>query len=123
MYLGWNVSYNHLVPDKARITRLLESEMPTSKKGLRAYLGLINTLRSCLNHNFIKQMSVLTPLTSSTKEYKIEAKHVEAFEEVKRLLTTSDIFSNIIGLYNKKILFTDASDGILCRSFMSNLRD
>ena len=42
MYLGWNVSYNHLVPDKARVTRLLESEMPTSKKGLRAYLGLLN---------------------------------------------------------------------------------
>ena len=119
MYLGWNVSYNHLVPDKSRITRLLESEMPQSKKGLRAYLGLINTLRSCLNHNFIKQMSVLTPLTSATREYKIEPKHVEAFEEVKKLLTTSDIFSNIIGLYNKKILFTDASDesfaGVLCQ--------
>ena len=44
---------------------------------------------------------------------------MEAFEEVKKLLTTSDIFSNIIGLYNKKILFTDAGDesfaGVLCQ--------
>ena len=92
-----------MVPVKSRITHLMESEMLTSKKGLRTYLGLINTLRSCLNHNFVKQLQILTPLTSSVKEYKVEKQHLDAFNEVKKLLTTQDISSNIIGLYTKKI--------------------
>ena len=98
----------------------MESEMRTGKKGLRAYLGLINTLRSFLNHNFVKQLQILTPLTSSVKKYKVEKQHLDAFNEVKKLLTTQDISSNIIGLYTKKIY--GHKWRIIFRSFMPEFR-
>ena len=125
-FLGWEISFNRICPDRSRVERLLETKMPDSKKALRSFLGLVNTLRQCLNQEFIEQMQVLSPLTSAIREYVVEDKHIKAFEEIKRLLTTSEIFVNIISVHTQKVLFTDSSDdafsGVLCQ-IAENLPD
>ena len=118
-FLGWEISFNRICPDRSRVERLLEAPMPDSKKALRSFLGLVNTLRQCLSQDFIRQLQVLTPLTSAIKEYVVEDKHIKAFEEIKHLLTTAEIFVNIISVHTQKVLFTDSSDeafsGVLCQ--------
>jgi hypothetical protein len=44
----------------------------------------------------VKQISILTPLTSSKVTFSPEQKHREAFEHVKTLLTKEPFFGNLI---------------------------
>ena len=61
MYLGWNVSYNHLVPDKARVTRLLESEMPTTKKGTSSISRPFKYIKIMSELQFYKTNECINP--------------------------------------------------------------
>ena len=108
-FLGWVVSQNVIKPDEDRIKRLLNCPFPATKKGQRAFLGLLNTLRQITPGNLISEMNVLSPLTSSTKSYKPEEKHLVAFEKIKTLLTTTPLYTNLIDPLGKFYLFSDAS--------------
>ena len=109
-FLGWNISNNFLLPDPTRTKKLLATTFPENVKAMRSFLGLLNTLRTVLPHNFLTEMTTLNPLTSATEPYSPEQKHRDAFEKLKVLLTTSPVYSNIVDPNLKKILFTDASD-------------
>ena len=109
-FLGWNISNNFLLPDPNRTKKLLATTFPENVKAMRSFLGLLNTLRTVLPHNFLTEMTTLNPLTSATEPYSPEQKHKDAFEKLKVLLTTSPVYSNIVDPNLKKILFTDASD-------------
>ena len=108
-FLGWIISNNYLLPDPARTKKLLATEFPTNLKAMRSFLGLLNTLRTVLPHNFLQEMNVLNPLTSSTTPYKPLPIHTKAFDTLKHLLTSQPIYSNIIDPNLDKILFVDAS--------------
>ena len=119
-FLGWIVSNNLLLPDPARTKKLLATQFPTNIKAMRSFLGLINTLRTVLPHNFLNEINILNPLCSSTVPYNPDASHKQAFEKLKMLLTTTPVFSNIIDPQLKKLLFVDASDkgsysAVLCQ--------
>ena len=108
-FLGWIISNNLLLPDPARTKKLLATQFPANLKAMRSFLGLINTLRTVLPHNFLNEMNVLNPLTSAATPYKPSQIHVEAFNKLKYLLTSQPVYSNIIDPALDKILFVDAS--------------
>jgi len=119
-FLGWYISHNTLFPDQKRVDKLLNSPFPTNVHGMRSFTGLLNTIRTTLPCTFMHELSLLTPLCSSTKPYQPTKVHKAAFERIKILLTETPIFSRIIQPSAKKILFVDASDkgcysAVLCQ--------
>ena len=61
--------------------------------------------------NVIEQLAILTPLTSSRAEFKIEQKHKDAFEQIKEMLITEPVFCHLIDEYAEKYLWVDAATG------------
>jgi hypothetical protein len=57
----------------------------------------------------VKQISILTPLTSSKIAFSPEQKHREAFEHIKQLLTREPLFGNLIDEKAEKYLWVDAA--------------
>ena len=111
LYLGWCISANKISVDPKRVQGLLETPMFTCKKGARSWLGLLNTLKSLLPVDFTKEISVLTPLTSSSKIFKVESQHIEAFENLKKKLIRTPVFANMVDPVSPKYLWTDAAEG------------
>ncbi|PVE27613.1 hypothetical protein DC007_14600, partial [Enterococcus faecalis] len=87
-FLGWWISHDFIVADPKRTQKIKEFAFPSNKKSVRAFLGLINSLRRVLSLDVIKQVAILTPLTSSTTEFKPTEAHKQAFEELKTMLTS-----------------------------------
>ena len=67
LFLGWIISHDFVIPDPRRIDKIKNANFPTSKKEVRSFLGLVNSIRRVIPFNVIKQMQILTPLTSSSK--------------------------------------------------------
>ena len=82
---------------------------------MRAFLGLVNSLRKVIPLDVIKAVSILTPLTSSKAEFLPNEKHKEAFEQLKSLLTKEPLYCNLIDEKADKYLCVDAatSSGVL----------
>ena len=110
-FLGWRISNNFIAPDEKRISKLLEARMPETKKGIRSFLGMLQSFRACLDQETIENMYILSPLTSSTKTFKIEQEHIKAFDNLKIQLTKKPLFSNIISPNAEKLLFSDSGAG------------
>jgi len=109
LFLGWYISHDMVIADPRRIQKVKEFKMPDNKKSMRAFLGLVNSLRRVLPINVIHQMNILTPLTSSKAHYKTEPKHIKAFEQIKALLTEQPLFAHLIREDAEKYLWVDAS--------------
>ena len=111
LFLGWYISHNKISVDPKRITNLLEAPMFNSKKGARSWLGLLNTIKSLLPADFTREISILSPLTSSSKEFKLENIHYETVEKLKRKLATTPLFTNMVDPQAPKYLWTDSAVG------------
>ena len=109
LFLGWYISHDMVMADPRRIQKVKDFKFPENKKSLRAFLGLVNSLRRVLTLKVVKQMSILTPLTSTKAKYEIDSKHKEAFEIIKGLLTESPLFAHLIREDAEKYLWVDAS--------------
>jgi hypothetical protein len=114
-FLGWFVCNDYIVADPRRVKKVKEFQFPTNKKGMRAFLGLVNSLRRVLHKSVIEQISILTPLTSSKAVFSPEPHHFDAFEKIKVMLVSEPLFSNLIDERAEKILWVDAatSTGVL----------
>ena len=108
-FLGWYICQDYVIADPARIKKIKEFVFPNSKKGIRAFLGLINSLRRVLTLDVADYLQVLTPLTSSKTPYEPNEEHRHAFEELKKILISRPLFNNLIHPQSKKYLFVDAS--------------
>lgn len=108
-FLGWLVRNNFLIADPQRVDKMRDAAFPDSKKGIRSFCGLVNSMRSALGARTLEKIHILTPLTSSVTPYNPTKKHFEAFEILKRKLTEKPIFSKIINISAPKFLFCDAS--------------
>ena len=100
-----------VIADPRRFAKIPEYKFPESKKGIRAFLGVVNSLRRVITMDIIKEVNVLTPLTSSTAAYRPEQKHYEAFEKIKLLMTSEPLFNHLIDERAEKYLWVDASTG------------
>jgi Reverse transcriptase (RNA-dependent DNA polymerase) len=116
LFLGWIVSHNFLIPDPRRMEKIKQAEFPKTKKELRSFLGLVNSIRRVVPLDVIKESMTLTPLTSSSKNVVFEAteKHKTAFEKIKRMLLTEPLFCNLIDEKATKFLWVDAASSSGC---------
>jgi hypothetical protein len=64
LFLGWYITHDYIVADPRRIEKVKDFPFPESKKAIRAFLGLVNSLRRVVNIEVIRHMNILTPLTS-----------------------------------------------------------
>ena len=108
-FLGWHISHNFIMANPKRLQKIKDTPFPVTVKGLRGFIGLINSLRLCLNFQHLENVRYLTPLTSNKLEYKPTDFHPKVFEDLKLKLLEKPIFSNMIDPRAKKVLFTDAS--------------
>ena len=109
LFLGWYICNNYVIADPRRIQKVKEFKFPESKKAVRAFLGLVNSLRRVVTLDVIKQISILTPLTSSKNIFLPTSEHKQAFEQIKVLLTQAPLFGNLIDEKAEKFLWVDAA--------------
>ena len=108
-YLGWLVSNGFIMANPKRLLKIKNAEFPKSIKQLRGFIGLINSLRLCLNFQHLEDIKHLTPLTSAKTPYQPTEFHERIFDKLKAKLLEKPIFSQMIEPSAKKVLFTDAS--------------
>jgi hypothetical protein len=109
LFLGWYITRDFIIADPRRVEKVRDFKFPENKKSMRAFLGLVNSLRRVLNLAVIEQLAVLTPLTSSKTIFTTTPVHLEAFEEIKKLLISRPLFANLINEKAEKYLFCDAA--------------
>jgi len=115
LFLGWYVSHDYLLADPRRIEKVKNYKFPEGKKSVRAFLGLVNSLRRVININVVRQMAILSPLTSSKATFNPTPAHRQAFEQIKKMLINKPLFGNLIDERAEKFMFVDAasSTGVL----------
>jgi hypothetical protein len=103
------------VSDPRKIEKAKDFPFPESEKAVRAFLGLVNSLRRMVGLQAIQHMNILTPLTSSKAAFCPTEKHRQVFEEIKFMLIREPLFCNLIKEKAEKFLFVDAasSTGVL----------
>ena len=111
LFLGHKIRQGVLYADPRRVEKLLKSTFPTTLTQVKSYLGVLNSIRSFLPQNIMKHMMVLQDLTSTTKGFKPQKIHHEAFENLKICLTETPLYSNIINPNSDFLLFCDAATG------------
>ena len=111
LFLGWYVSNNFVIADPRRIDKIKKFIFPESKKAMRSFLGLVNSLRRVIHLKILEDAHILTPLTSSTKPYKPTQEHRDIFEKVKEALISQPLFNNLVDEKAPKYLWVDASTG------------
>lgn len=114
LFLGWIVSHDYIIPDPRRMEKIKNAEFPKTKKEVRSFLGLVNSIRRVVPFEVIKEIQILTPLTSSTATFQVTAKHRSAFEKIKGLLLQEPLFCNLIKENATKYLWVDAASSSGC---------
>ncbi|RPH84521.1 MAG: RNA-directed DNA polymerase, partial [Planctomycetaceae bacterium] len=115
LFLGWIVCKDFVLSDPRRIQKVKEFIFPTSKKAVRSFLGLVNSLRRVTSIQVVSQIACLTPLTSSKTEFRPTDEHRRAFQSIKDMLISQPLFSQLIDEKAEKFLWVDAatSSGVL----------
>ena len=111
LFLGHKIRQGVLYADPRRVEKLLNSTFPTTLTQVKSYLGVLNSIRTFLPKNIMKHMMVLQDLTSTTKGFKPQKLHHDAFESLKICLTETPLYSNIIDPNSEFLLFCDAATG------------
>jgi len=114
LFLGWIVSHDYILPDPRRMEKIRDAVFPLSQKELRSFLGLVNSIRRVIPFGVIKEIQVLTPLTSSKAQFLPTEKHKQAFEKIKTLLLKEPLFCNLIREDAPKYLWVDAASSSGC---------
>jgi hypothetical protein len=110
LYLGWIISHDYLIPDPRRMEKIKLAAFPTTKKEMRSFLGLVNSIRRVISIDTVREMNTLAPLTSSKKEiaFSPTEEHKKAFERIKIMLLSEPLFCNLIDEKATKYMFVDA---------------
>ena len=114
LFLGWIVSHDFITPDPRRIAKIKSAKFPTTKKEVRSFLGLINSVRRVIPFNVIKEEQVLTPLTSSTVQFEPNERHKQAFNSIRDQLISEPLFCNLIREDATKYIWVDAASSSGC---------
>jgi len=109
LFLGWYITQNFIIADPRRVEKVRDFKFPESKKAMRAFLGLVNSMRRVISIRVIDQVSILTPLTSSKSDFVTKPEHLVAFKQIKDMLISEPLFANLIDEKAEKFLFCDAA--------------
>ena len=110
VYLGHVVGGGTVRPEASKVKTVEEFAVPTTKKGVRAFLGLTGYYRKFIP-NYSSVPAPLTDLTRKSAPNNVcwNSKCDKAFKELKKLLYTSPVLRNP-DIARPFILQTDASD-------------
>ena len=109
-FLGWNLSANHLEPDPKRIEKVKNFPLPTCVRSWRGFCGTISSLRSVLGYDCLRNITILSDLTSDKADHKNPTpKQIAAFNDIKQKLCQGPIFSCLLDPQASKIIMCDAS--------------
>ena len=106
--LGHQISHNSIRPDQDKIEAIKNFLPPTTKKGVRSFIGMANYYR-----RFIARFSdIAAPLTALTRDevpFKWEEKENLAFQELKDALSSEPVLT-APDFDKPYTIFCDASD-------------
>ena len=111
IFLGHKISNGKAFADPRRIEKLINAKFPTNLNLIRSFLGLINSLRSYLPPVITRQVEILQELTKTKKGFNPQQRHRDAFDALKKMLTTEPLFTSIIDPAGHFYLFCDAASG------------
>ncbi|XP_027894500.1 uncharacterized protein LOC114157600 [Xiphophorus couchianus] len=91
-YLGKVVGQGTVRPVEAKVTSILQYPVPTTKKELKRFLGLVGYYRSFCK-NFFTVVSPLTDLLKDKVKYTWSASCQKAFDDLKSVLCSSPVLA------------------------------
>ena len=109
-YLGFIISMNGLAVDPEKIQAINEWAPPSTVKGLQAFLGFCNFYRRFIE-GYSRITKPLHQLTRKDTPYDFDAKCQDAFQKLKKALTSAPLLRHWNSDLPTKIE-TDASDGV-----------
>ena len=89
-YLGYVIDERGLHPNPERVKAIVEAPTPRSTSELKSFLGLLNYYRKFLP-NLSALLSPLHSLLQASTKWSWTLAHTKAFEEAKRLLSSSKV--------------------------------
>ncbi|RYP53614.1 hypothetical protein DL770_010985 [Monosporascus sp. CRB-9-2] len=107
-YLGHVITPGYIKMDPKKLAAVKEWAQPTNVKEIQAFLGFANYYRRFIR-NFSRIAMPLTELTRKEKQFEWTSKEQEAFQQIKKALTSEPVLI----MYDPKRpikLETDASD-------------
>ena len=111
IFLGHRISNGKAYADPKRVEKLINANFPTNLNLIRSFLGLINSLRTYLPPAMSRQVEILQELTKTKQGFNPKQSHRDAFEALKKMLTSEPLFTSIIDPAGKFYLFCDAASG------------
>ena len=111
--MGFTISRGKLVPNAKKLDVISSFPVPKTQQELQKYLGYLTFIRTLVPLKILDLSTVLTPLTSVTKEFKWNENHNQAFQMIKEILKGSQNFEENNSRNGVKILYTDASENLL----------
>lgn len=106
-YLGYDVEFNRIQPSDRHIQSVRDFPVPTDRKSLQRFLGLVNYFRKFIN-GFNVQAGPLYELLKEDQEFKLTTNHVKAIESLKVALISKPVL-RIYSPTAETELHTDAS--------------
>lgn len=111
-FLGHDISADGICPDEEKVEKITKWATPSTSKQLLKFLGTVQWMKKFIN-GLSHYVGTLTPLTSTTlknKPFKWGQAEEDAFNNIKRLITTLPVLRNLDYDSDEPIwLFTDAS--------------
>ena len=111
--LGFEVEKGKIIPNKAKLNVLKDFKTPKNTQDVQKFLGYINFIRHLLPLKVLDLTTVLTPLTSTTAQFKWNTEHEQAFNMINQLLHSSISYAEPQTDNSIKIIYSDASDKLL----------
>lgn len=111
-FFGYYISNKYIIADPARIKKLIDAPEPKTRTEARAFLGVVNSLRTSLGFDVLKHTGSLQRLTSSTKtkdKFTLDEQQRKDFNAIKAILMEGPIFSKTIHIDAEKLVFSDMS--------------
>lgn len=90
--LGYRVGKDGIRADPEKVRAIEELDPPSSVTHVRSFLGMANYYRQCIP-NFAEVAAPLVQLTKKNNRFKWEEEEAEAFQKLKRLLTSSHVMA------------------------------
>ena len=111
--MGFTISQRKLVPNAKKLDVISSFPVLNTRQELQRFLGYSTFIRTLVTLKILDLSTILTPLTSITKEFKWNENHNQAFNMIKEILKRSQNFEENISRNGVKILYTDASANLL----------
>lgn len=110
-FLGHIVSEEGISVDPGKISAILDWKQPTTPKEVRSFLGLAGYYRRFVQ-DFSKIASPLTKLTMKNAKFVWSANCEEAFNELKKRLTTAPVLAIINGNKGLSVYTDTCKEGV-----------